>query len=105
MESFLQSFGYDVVTFESAEHFLSSGHARDTSCLLADIQLPGITGIELQKRLIADGYRFPVIFVSGVWDEDVRASAMKVGAIGVLDKPFNVASLVRLLRKALKESS
>ena len=105
MENFVRSLGHDVLTFTSAEDFLSSGHAQDSSCLLADIQLPGMSGIELQKTLIADGYRLPVIFVSGHADENVRAGAEKVGAVGFLEKPINVASLLRLLRKALKEPS
>jgi FixJ family two-component response regulator len=84
MESFVRSLGHDVVTFTSAEGFLSSGYAQDSSCQLADIQLSGMSGIELQKRLIADGYRLPVIFVSGHADENVRANAEKIGAIGVL---------------------
>jgi len=105
MECLILSLGYDVVTFASAEDFLTSSHVRGTSCLVTDVQMPGMTGVELQKRLIADGYHLPVIFMSGLSDEKIRASVVKMGAIGFLDKPVDVVCLVELLKKALKGCS
>ena len=105
MECLILSLGYDVVTFASAEDFLTSSHVRGTSCLVTDVQMPGMTGIELQKRLIGDGYHLPVIFMSGLSDEKIRASVVKIGAIGFLDKPVDVVYLVELLKKALKGCS
>ena len=105
MECLILSLGYDVVTFASAEDFLTSSHVWGTSCLVTDVQMPGMTGVELQKRLIADGYHLPVIFMSGLSDEKIRASVVKTGAIGFLDKPVDVVCLVELLKKALKGCS
>ena len=74
---FVQSLGYAVSTFASAEEFLRSDYIRDTSCLITDVQLTGISGIGLQDQLIADGHGIPVIFVTAFIEEEVRARALK----------------------------
>src|SRR6476646_3313158 len=101
MECFVQSLGYNVSTFGSAEEFLNSEQISRTSCLITDLHMPGLTGLDLQDRLIAEGYRFPVIFLTGYPDENVRARALKSGAVAFLSKPFNQDQLLGYLDKAL----
>ena len=102
MECFVQSLGYNVSTFGSAEEFLNSEQLDDTSCLITDVQMPGLSGIDLQDRLIAGGHRFPIIFITGYPDENVRVRAMKSGALAFLSKPINHHHLIDHLEKALK---
>ena len=105
MASLVRSLGYNHAAFDSAEEFLKSGKISDTSCLITDVQMPGLTGIDLQERLIAKGHRIPVIFLTGHPDENVRARAMKAGAICFLTKPCNGDHLLGCLEKALSVSS
>ena len=102
MECFVQSLGYNVSTFGSAEEFLNSAQVSKISCLITDLNMPGLSGLDLQDRLIATGHRFPIIFLTGYPDENVRARAMKAGAIAFLSKPFNADHLIGYLDKALK---
>ena len=102
MKSLVRSLGYSVSTFGSAEEFLNSEQVSDTSCLITDLHMPGLSGLDLQDRLIARGHRFPIIFLTGYPDEDVRVRAMKAGAIAFLSKPFNADHLLGYLDKALK---
>ena len=102
MECFVQSLGYNVSTFGSADEFLKSEQVSKTSCLITDLHMPGLSGLDLQDRLIAQGHRFPIIFITGYPDEDVRARAMKAGAIAFLSKPFNADHLIGYLERALK---
>ena len=101
MKSLMRSLGYDASTFGSAEEFLNSEQISRTSCLITDLHMPGLSGLDLQDRLIAEGYRFPIIFLTGYPDENVRARAMKVGAIAFLSKPVNADHLLGYLDKAL----
>ena len=101
MRSLVRSLGYGVSTFGSAEEFLNSEQLDDTSCLITDVQMPGLSGIDLQDRLIAGGHRFPIIFITGYPDENVRVRAMKAGAIGFLSKPCRDEHLLGYLNKAL----
>ena len=73
-----------------------------TSCLITDLHMPGLSGLDLQDRLIARGHRFPIIFITGYPDENARVRAMKAGAIAFLSKPFNTDRLIGYLDKALK---
>ena len=98
----VRSIGYNACTFASAEEFLESEQIHDTSCLITDLQMPGLSGFDLQDRLIAQGHRIPIIFITAYPEEGVRARAMKAGAVGFLSKPFNVDHLVGFLGKALK---
>ena len=98
---FVGSLGYAVSTFASAEEFLHSDHIHDTSCLITDVQLSGMSGIDLQNLLIADRHGIPVIFVTAFLEEGVRARALKSGAFGYLSKPFRDDCLITCLEKAL----
>ncbi|MGB2659407.1 MAG: response regulator, partial [Pseudolabrys sp.] len=86
--SFVRSLGYGTATFDSAEAFLGSDSIHDTDCLITDVQMPGMTGIELQDRLIAQGHRLPVIFITAFPEMTARAQALAAGAVGFLAKPF-----------------
>src|SRR5215510_13377872 len=85
----VESLGYEVEKFGSAEEFLKSGRVDDTACLISDVQMPGMSGIDLQNRLLAQGYRLPIIFVTAYPESNVRAQALASGALGFLNKPFN----------------
>ena len=97
----VRSLGYAAVTYASAEEFLNSAGIDDTACLITDVQMPGMSGLELQTRLIAEGRGLPVIFMSAFGDAKTRARAFAAGAIGFLDKPFGDATLIEYLEKAL----
>jgi FixJ family two-component response regulator len=102
MKLLMRSLGYHASTFGSAEDILKSEQVPDTSCLITDLQMPGLSGLDLQDRLIARGDRIPIIFLTGYPDENVRARAMKAGAVAFLSKPVNADHLVDHLEKALK---
>ena len=98
----VRSLGYVAATFASAEEYLQSERVADTSCLITDVKMSGMSGVELQHRLIAAGHRTPVIFMTAFPEESVRARALKAGAFGFLSKPFDDDHLVECLDKALK---
>ena len=100
----IESFGYDVATFRSAERFLEAECLAETSCLITDLQMPGLSGLHLQRRLMADGHRLPIIFVTAFPDEKFRVRAMRAGAVGFLSKPFDESSLISCLESALSPS-
>jgi FixJ family two-component response regulator len=102
MKFLMRSFGYHASTFGSAEEFLDSEQVDDTSCLITDVQMPGLSGIDLQDRLIAGGLGIPIIFITAYSDENVRIRAMKAGALAFLIKPIDPHQLVDHLEKALK---
>jgi FixJ family two-component response regulator len=98
----LRSLGYLAATFSSAEEFLRSDRLHDTSCLISDIKMPGMSGIELQGRLLADGHRLPIIFVTAFPEERLRKRALAAGALCFLSKPFPEERLIGYLREALE---
>jgi FixJ family two-component response regulator len=100
----VRSLGYQAATFSSAEEFLQSDSVDSTSCLIADVQMPGLSGIDLQRRLTARGNQTPTIFITAFPEEQARAHVMKAGAVGYLGKPFSEESLVRCLDSALGRS-
>ena len=104
MGDLVQSLGYEIATFESAEHYLDSGRLAETSCLITDLNMPGLNGLELQSRLIANGDSTPVIFVTAFPEEKFRERAMNAGAVGFLSKPFDENSLIHCLETALSIS-
>jgi len=97
----LRSLGYMATTYASAEDFLDSNGVNDTSCLITDVHMPGLSGVELYRRLIADGSAPPTIFVTGLPDESTRNQALAAGAVAFLSKPFGEKSLIDCLEAAL----
>src|SRR5262245_53345544 len=96
----LNSLGYTALGFGSAEAFLDSGQIKSTGCLITDQQLPGLSGVELQAQLQADGYRTPVIFITAFPEPRIRKQALDAGAVAYLAKPFEQADLLRSLATA-----
>ena len=101
LEGLLAAFGFMVVSFASAEAFLASWTIHQVSCLITDIQLGGISGLQLQKRMTAMGHRVPTIVITAFSDDDLRSEAMAAGAIKVLIKPIKAAQLLATIRLAL----
>ena len=100
----VRSLGYQAATFASAEEFLQSNCVDNTSCLITDVQMPGLSGIDLQRGLIAQGVEMPTIFITAFPEEGTRLRALTAGAFGYLGKPFSEESLVSCLDKALGRS-
>ena len=100
-KGFVRSLGYEAAAFASAEEFLQSDSVGSTSCLITDVQMPGLSGIDLQRGLIAQGVQMPTIFITAFPEEEARARAMNAGALGYLSKPFSEDSLLRCLSAAL----
>jgi FixJ family two-component response regulator len=98
----LRSHGYTVHTFASAEEFLQSAHLNDTSCVIADVQMPVMSGVELLTTMRAQGYRVPFIFITAFPDDSIRDRALKAGAICFLAKPFAAPTFIKCLGTALK---
>jgi len=101
-DGLVRSLGYRAATFESAEDFLRSDLVGDTSCLITDVQMPGLSGVELQNLLNARGTPVPIIFITAFPEECVRRSVLDAGAVGFLSKPFNDARLIEHLQTALE---
>jgi FixJ family two-component response regulator len=102
LRSLVRSLGYISNVFASAEEFLESSHLNETSCIISDVQMPGMNGIELQSRLKRLDCSAAVIFVTAFPDERNRALALEAGAIGFLEKPFEGRTLVKLIQAALQ---
>lgn len=100
-KSLVRSLGYSAEVFASAEEYLESDRMRDSSCLITDLHMPGMSGAELQDHLIAEGHRIPIIFVTAYFEEGVRSRVMDAGAYGFLRKPFADENLIECLDKAL----
>ena len=100
-DGLVRSLGYRSLTFASAEDFLESDHIEDTSCVITDVQMPGLSGVELQMVLIARGARMPMIFITAFPEDRIRRSVLEAGAIGFLSKPFEEAVLIEHLQTAL----
>ena len=97
----IRSLGYTAATFASAEEYLRSDCVGNSSCLITDLQMPGMSGADLQDRLIADGHDLPVIMITAFEEQRIRDRVMDAGAIGFLSKPFSEESLIRCLEAAL----
>ncbi len=86
--------------FARAEEFLASPSLAKTTCLILDVRMPGMDGLELQRRLVASGWKVPIIFISAHADEQVRADAMQAGAVEFFEKPFSSPALLKAIRAA-----
>jgi FixJ family two-component response regulator len=98
----IESFGFQAAAFDSAESFLKSTRLHETSCLIADVQMPGMNGLQLQSKLAALGYSIPIIFITAYDNKDSRRQAMQAGAVAFLGKPFNDEGLLQTIRLALR---
>lgn len=101
LRGLLKAVGLPAQEFASAEEFLESGQRHHTACLIADIRMPGISGLELQAKLNADRCRIPIIFITAHGDEKMRMQAMRAGAVEFLAKPFDDEALLDSVRAAL----
>jgi FixJ family two-component response regulator len=98
----LKAVGYPAQAFASAEEFLKSGQQHQTSCLIADIRMPGMSGLELQAQLNAERCRIPIIFITAHGDAKMRIQALRAGAVEFLSKPFDEEVLLESVRAALE---
>jgi len=104
LDDLIRSIGFRTQGFPSAEAFLSSNQARDTACLILDVRMPGMNGIDLQRQIVAANWRIPIIFITSHADDHARARALKAGAVAFLYKPFREEELLNALDAALKHS-
>src|SRR5215471_3317587 len=102
-DGLVRSLGYQAVTFASAEDFLQSDRVDETACLITDVQMPGLSGVELQRVLVARGNHTPMIFITAFMEEKTRRRALDAGAIGFLGKPFDEARLIEYIETALQD--
>jgi FixJ family two-component response regulator len=102
LQGMLKSVGLASQAFASAEEFLKSGQHQNTACLIADIRMPGMSGLELQAKLNADHCRIPTIFITAHGDTKMRMQALRAGAVEFLAKPFDDEVLLESVRAALE---
>jgi FixJ family two-component response regulator len=102
VQRLLKTADLSVQSFDSAEAFLNSGQQHETGCLIADIRMPGMSGLELQSKLNSDHCPIPTIFITAHGDEKMRLQAMRSGAVKFLMKPFDGETLLEAVRVALK---
>lgn len=103
--SLLESAGYAPVVFSSAEAFLGSGTLAAASCVITDVRMPGMDGIELQRRIRLERPALPVILISAHYDAEVRQTAIDEGAVDVLYKPFDATDLLKMVQSAVTKSA
>ncbi len=101
IQSLLGSVGFKAKTFASAEQFLQSDQIENTACLILDVRMPGMSGLELQRRLMATQCHIPIVFVTAHGDEEVRSRALQEGAVEFLLKPFSEEALLNAIQAAL----
>ncbi len=104
LDNLLRSVGFRAQGFPSAEALLSSNQLHDTACLILDVRLPGMNGLELQRRIVAANWQIPIIFVTSHADGDAQARALEAGAVDFLYKPFRDEQLLDAIDAALKRS-
>jgi FixJ family two-component response regulator len=102
LQGLLKAVGLPAQTFASGEEFLKSGQHRETACLIADIRMPGMSGLELQAKLNAEHCRIPTIFITAHGDANLRMQALRAGAVEFLAKPFDDEALLESVRGALR---
>jgi len=97
----VRSLGFATATFASAEEYLCSDQVRDTTCVITDLQMPGLSGADLQRQLLSEGHHTPIIVVTAFPDEKVKTRVLDAGAFGFLSKPFDDERLIECLHRAL----
>jgi FixJ family two-component response regulator len=102
LEGLMKSAGFPALAFARAEEFLASDRKRDTACLIVDIRMPGMSGLELQAKLNTERYRIPTIFITAHGEEMVRMQALRAGAVEFFTKPFDDEALLQSVRAALE---
>ncbi|GLK82078.1 two-component response regulator [Ancylobacter defluvii] len=103
--SLVRSLGFDTSTFASAEDFLHSPRLLDSDCVITDVQMPGMSGVELQARLRQGGHRMPLIFITAFPEERLRRQVTASGAVGFLSKPFDGGEMIACLDEALSRTA
>ena len=103
MAMMLRAAGHDVATFPGASDYLAAGRMMDTACLILDVSMPEMTGPELQARLIEDGYRIPIVVITGDDSDVLRRRLLSRGALGLLRKPVDGAALLSTIATALAD--
>ena len=104
IESLMESAGYLPRVFSSGEELMASGALDSATCVITDVRMPGMTGIELQRRIRMERPKLPVVFISAHYDEEIRIRALNEGAIGFLYKPFDAADLLDVIQAAVMNS-
>lgn len=104
LDNLIRSVGFRVQGFCSAEAFLNSDRVRDTACLILDVRMPGMSGLELQRQILAANWRIPIIFVTSCADGAEQAQALEAGAVDYLYKPIREDYLINAIDAALKHS-
>jgi FixJ family two-component response regulator len=99
----LQSIGLTAVGFDSAESFIEYGRLSEVACLITDLRMPGMNGLELQAKLRREGYHFPTVFMTAHGMPEVRSQAMAAGAVAFFDKPFDADDLLEAVRKIIEK--
>jgi len=103
LQDLIESEGLSTLCFDSAEQFLDSGAQRKAACLIVDVRMPGMSGIELQAKLKADRSGIPIIFITAHGDAKMRVQAMRNGAVEFLTKPFDNAVLLETVHAAVED--
>ena len=103
LQGLMKVAGYRTMAFASAEDFLNSGERQRIGCLIADIRLPGMSGLDLQSKLNTDHHKIPIIFITAHGDERMRMQALRAGALEFLTKPFDDTALLEQVRAAFDE--
>ena len=104
LDNLIRSVGFRAQSFSSAEAFLNSNQVHTTACLILDVRLPGMNGLELQHQIVAANWQIPIIFITSHADGDAQARALEAGAVDYLYKPFREEQLLNAIAAALKHS-
>jgi FixJ family two-component response regulator len=104
LDNLIRSLGFRAQGFSSAEAFWRSDHACHTACLILDVRMPGMNGLELQRQIVAANWQIPIIFITSHADVDARARALAAGAVAFLYKPCREEDLLHAIDMALKQS-
>ena len=101
LNNLIRSVGFRAQGFSSAEAFLNSNQLHDTACLILDVRMPGMSGLDLQRQMVADNSRIPIVFITSHGDDNARMRALEAGAVAFLYKPFREEALFKAIDSAL----